>query len=290
MAATRRTGAMALLVALTLALSACTLPRLPWQDGPDLGSGDVIAVTRTSAGIFGYFGSSRTEVAQETIRQTYRLPNGTEIFSLTEEITPGDRGRIEDAAADYLDWERTLSERQRTPCTDVPATGIEISGSVTHESSVQDCGEETPLRLLVQSVRTAQTELPGRLARPTGDWTVEIRPWAEDGPDETAPVERYRLSAAQHEIGMGITAQNAPSGWGEVLEPDTGEGSPLGWDGTGTVLIGINDFLLAQRHMSCRDPIGEIRVIHEGAPSTTWTYCLIPGEQSEALTELMRGL
>src|SRR5699024_7952704 len=109
MAATRRTGTTLLLVALTLALGACTPPRLPWQDGPELAADDVIAVTHTAAGIYGYFGSSRTEVARETVTQTYQLPDGTEIFSLTEEITEEGRERIEDAAADYLDWERTLS-------------------------------------------------------------------------------------------------------------------------------------------------------------------------------------
>lgn len=290
MAGTRRTGAAALLAALTLALGACTLPGLPGQDGSELDGQDVITLTRPSAGMFGFFGTSSTEVGGATVRQTFQLPNGAEIFSVTEEISDGDRGRIEEAAAEYLDWERTLSDAERHPCTDMPSTGIEISGSITHEASVQDCQNETPLRLLEHSVRDAQSELPGQLARPTGDWTVEIRPWAGDGPDESVPVERYRLSAAQHEIGMGITAQNPPSGWGEDLEADTGEGSPLGWDTTGTVLVGINDFLLGQGRLGCGDPSGEIRVIHEGTPSTTWAYRLCPGQRSAALAELLRGL
>lgn len=290
MARTRRLRATALLAALTLALGACTLPRSPGQDGPDLAGDDVLTLTHTAAGMFGYFGASYTEVGADTITQTFVLPDQTEIFSVTEEISAGDRAHIEDSAEEYLDWERTLSEKERTPCTDVPSTGVEISGSITHESSVQDCMDESPLQVLEGSVRSAQSELPGQLARPTADWTIEIRPWGEDGPDESAPVERYRLTAAQHEIGMGITAQNAPSGWGEGLEPDTGDGAPLGWGTTGTVLIELNAFLLGQDQLGCGDQTGEIRVIQEGMPATTWTYRLCPGQQSEVLADVLRGL
>lgn len=290
MTRTRRTGAAALLAALTLALSACTIPRLPGQDGPDLAGDDVLTLTHTAAGMFGFFGTSSTEVGADTVTQSFVLPNETVIFSVTEEITAEDRERIEESAEEYLDWERTLSDEERTPCTDIPSTGVEISGSITHESSVQDCTGESPLRALERSVRSAQSALPGQLARPTADWTVEIRPWGEDGPDESAPVERYRLSAAQHEIGMGITAQNTPPGWGETLEPDTGDGAPLGWDTTGTLLIELNDFLLGQDQLGCGDQTGEIRVTHEGTPAMTWTYRLCPGQQSEALADALRAL
>lgn len=290
MARTRRLGATALLAALTLALGACTLPRLPGQDGPDLAGDDVITLSQDSAGVFGYFGSSSTEVTADTVTERFVLPNDVEIFAVAEEITPEHRATVEGDAEAYLTWERTLSDEDLPVCTDIPPLTVEISGSTTHESTVQDCMQESPLRVLDRSVRSAQSELPGQLARPTGDWTIEIRPWGEDGPDESAPVERYQLSAAEHEIGMGITAQNAPAGWGEGLEPDTGEGSPLGWDATGTVLTGINDFLLGQRQLGCGDQTGEIRVIHEGSPSTTWAYSLCPGQQSEVLAEILRGL
>lgn len=246
MARTRRLGATALLAALTLALGACTLPRLPGRDGSDLAGDDVITLSQDSAGVFGYFGSSSTEVTADTVTERFVLPNDVEIFAVAEEITPEHRATVEEDAEAYLAWERTLSDEDLPVCADIPPLTVDISGSTTHESTVQDCMQESPLRVLDRSVRSAQSELPGQLARPTGDWTIEIRPW--------------------------------------------GEGSPLGWDATGTVLTGINDFLLGQRQLGCGDQTGEIRVIHEGSPSTTWAYSLCPGQQSEVLAEILRGL
>lgn len=290
----RRTAAGALLAALALTLGACSL--LPGRGAPDLAASDLITLRVTSAGMFGYFGGATTEVDTNSISMRYRLPNDAVIFEHTEELADGDRERIEEAAEKYVGWEKTLSDRERIPCTDTPPTGVEISGSVTHDSSVQDCVDDTPLRDLRERVDDAEPELTEHLARPVDDWTIEIRPWAEDGPDEAAPVERYELSKAQHEIGMGISAENAPEGWGAGLAPgddDDGDGTrsaPLGWDATGTVLTEINDYLLGQDQLGCGDQTGEIRVIKQGDPSLTWTYRLCPGQQSEVLAETLRGL
>lgn len=295
MTTARRTAALTLLGALTLtlALSSCSL--LPAGHGPELADDDVLTLGHSAAGMFGYFGYGSTTVAADTISTRYELPNGAEIYETTDELDPEVRDRIEVKAGEYVAWEGKLSEKQRTPCTDIPSTAVEISGSITHESSVQDCADDAPLRALEQSVRDAEPELFDQLARPADDWTVEIRPWTEDGPagggpDDSAPVERYQLRAAQHEIGMGITAENAPAGWGDDLPPDEGTGAPLGWDATGTVLRDLNAFLLNQRTLGCGDQTGEIRVIKQGKPSQTWTYRLCPGQRSEVLAQTLRGL
>ncbi|SLN03960.1 hypothetical protein FM103_16235 [Corynebacterium xerosis] len=209
----RRPGALALLGALTLALSSCSL--LPAGDGPDLADDDVITIGRSAAGMFGYFGEGSTTIAADTISQRYELPNGAVIYETTDELDPEARDLIEKRAGAYVVWEGKLSEKEHNPCTDIAATSVSISGSITHDSDVQDCGDGTPLRDLEDSVRDADPEPLGQLAHPVDDWTIEIRPWTEDGPtgggpDESAPVERYELSAARHEIGMGITGETPP--------------------------------------------------------------------------------
>ena len=287
---TGRAGMLALLGALTLVLGACSLPHLPGRSGPDLASQDVITLSRANAGIMGYFGEWTTEVAADTITMTYQLPNDAVISTVTEELSPAHREAIVQATEEYVAWEKTLSERERTPCTDIPSTTVTISGSLTHDSSVQDCEGETPLRTLTSVVRDAQSPRSREVARPTHDWTIEIRPWSGEGPDESADVERYHLSAAEPEEGMAIEAENAPAGWGAGLAEDEGDGAPLGWDATGTVLIVLNDFLQGQDQLGCGDPVGEIRAIQHDTPSQTWAYRLCPGQQSEALVDVLRGL
>lgn len=289
-----RAGMLALFGAFALILGACSLPQLPGRGGPDLTAQDVITLTRASAGMTGFFGVGTTEIAANTITMRYQLPNDVEISAVTQELSAEHRESIETAAQEYVAWERTLSEREHTPCTDIPSTGVTISGSFTHDSSVQDCDDDSPLRTLKGAVRDAQSPRSLEVARPVDEWTIEIRPWVGDGPDEDGTVERYELSAADHETGMGISAQNAPSGWGaglgEVAEGGGGDGAPLGWDGTGTILVALNDFLQGQDQLGCGDPSGEVRVIEHGTPSRTWAYRLCPGQQSEALVEVLRAL
>lgn len=293
MTTARRPGALALLGALTLALSSCSL--LPAGDGPELAADDVITIGSSAAGMFGYFGHGSTTVAADTISTRFELPNGAEIYETTDELDPAARDLIEERAGKYVAWEGKLSQKTQNPCTDLPSTGVEITGSITHESSVQDCADDSPLRALKQSVRDAEPELFGQLARPVDDWTIEIRPWTEDGPvgggpDDSAPVERYVLTAAQHEIGMGISAESTPAGWGADLAPDEGNGAPLGWDTTGLVLIDLNAYLLNQDKLGCVDQTGQIRVTKQGNPAQTWTHRLCPGQHSEVLAQTLRGL
>lgn len=286
----RPLGIAALLAALLLPLGACSPPSLPGLGGTDLAENDVITLTHPSAGMFGYYGDAFTTVEANAVTTSYVLPDGTEIFSLTDEIDSRERERIEDSAERYLAWEKDRSDDDRTVCTDIPSTTVEVSGSITHESVVLDCGDAHPLQDLEGAVGDARSSLAGRLARPAADWSVEIRSWAGGGPNESAPVERYRLLAAEHETGMGATAQHAPEGWGADLPEDTGDGAPLGWDTTGTVLLELNAFLIGQDQLGCEDPTGEIRVIREGTPSLTWTSRLCAGQQSEVLAEVLRGL
>lgn len=71
---------------------------------------------------------------------------------------------------------------------------MEISGSVTHDSSVQDCGEETPLSDLRQRVDDAEPELAEHLAHLLDDWASEIRVIKQGDPSQTWT---YRLCPGQ---------------------------------------------------------------------------------------------
>ena len=296
MTTARRPGALALLGALALALSSCSLcpPGTVLSSPPTTSSPS----GSSAAGMFGYFGHGSTTVAADTISTRFELPNGAEIYETTDELDPAARDLIEERAGKYVAWEGKLSQKTQNPCTDLPSTGVEITGSITHESSVQDCrrrhtsehAEAIRARCGARAVRAARTPCR-RLS-----WTIEIRPWTEDGPvgggpDDSAPVEDATCSPRPStRSGWGISAENTPAGWGADLAPDEGNGAPLGWDTTGLVLIDLNAYLLNQDKLGCGDQTGQIRVTKQGNPAQTWTHRLRPGQHSEVLAQTLRGL
>ncbi|GAA1312998.1 MAG: hypothetical protein ACTIOA_11425 [Brachybacterium tyrofermentans] len=298
MITTRAVRAIALLAGSTLMLGACAMPSLSGLGGgPDLAATDVITLTHPQTMPDGYYGETTIEIGEHTLTERYVLPDGTEIYSVEQELSAEDRDHLEQATETYLDWEPSVPADERIDCMDAGLQTVEVSGSITHASSMQDCDPESPLRELNVLVRDSQGERVEQLARPAADWTVEFRPWAGDGPDESAPVETYALDGDGFAEGTYITAGNVPDGWGGSLTEQEDPYATTGtarflapWSLIGPVLADLNTLLLEHDPSTCEDPSGEVRVRYEGTQERTWTSQLCPGEPSEALVEELRGL
>lgn len=295
MADTRRLGAAALLGALALALTACSPSGPP--DGPDLAAGDVITLGEPQVMPDGYYGVESIVITEDTVSGRFVLPDGSEIFSVERELAPEDRESLETAAEAYLEWEPGVSVEERTSCMDIGDTTVEVFGSLTHESSMQDCSQETPLRELTTLAEDTWSEGRGPLVRPFMDWSVEIRPWAGDGPDESATVESYLFRRGIFPDGLQVIAQNAPDGWGTSLTAEddyAGDERYLApWALSGPVLSDLNEMLLEPDAPGCDAPTGEIRVIRQlpyDDSEVIATRPLCPGQPSTDVAETLRGL
>lgn len=278
-----------------LALSACSLPGLP--GGPDLAASDVITLEAQQFMPNGYYGVESVVITQDTISGRYVLPDGTEVFAVEQELGPEERDAVETATQEYLEWEPGVSAQERTDCMDVGETTVEVLGSLTHESHMQDCAQESPLRELTSLARDLQGERVDSLLRPYLDWSVEIRPWDGDGPDGSAPVESYTLRADGFSKGTEIIPQHAPDGWGASLtawDVPTGPDRYLApWPVSGPVLWDLNEMLLEGDGLGCDAPTGEIRVLHvigSRDPELVATRPLCPEQPSAAAAASLREL
>lgn len=282
-----RAGAL-LLAGAMLALAGCEPPGTGGS-GPDLGEDDVVTLVEPHASLDGYFGSTVTEVGKDSMTTRFEMPDGTEIYAATEEMDPWRREEVVEAAQEYIGWRAGI--RDPAPCTDIGSTTVRITGAVEHESEMQDCAPDTPLRALRLTIDDSRGPDAEHRAHPYEDWTIEVRPWSGDGPDESAPVERYLLRRGEFRTLMYMSAENAPAGWGEDLVPGAEEGErALDEAATASVMKDLNGFLLGQDQMGCGDPSGEVRVIREGIPALQWTYRLCADEHSEVLVGTLRGM
>lgn len=266
---------LALLGVGALLLAGCVppLPFLP-RGGPDLRGDDTIEVHLSISGMFGYYGDRTDTIGADTFTTRVSLPEGLVIFEDTAPLAEAQRARIETAAEGYIAWEATLSEQEHVPCTDIPSVGIRVTGSIEHDSSVQDCHEDSPLRALTTSVTEAREALIGEIALPTDDWILDVAP-APGGPDPDAG-GAYELTLAESQQGM------------DLLGPD-GTARSLDWEGTAPVLRGINDVLLHEDEIGCADAAGELTMTRAGDPSLSWTVPICPGQPPEALVEALQG-
>lgn len=287
----RRCGARraALLAgAAALALSGCGIANTAFP--VSLADEDVITVVRSDAGIFGYYGGSTMEVAATTITTRYTLPDGTELYEVTDELEPLQRERVVDAAETYLEWERFAGDRGL--CTDLPSTTVTVSGSTTHESSYQECDLEvlTDLRRTIEDSRGSVTR---DLAHPAQEWTVEIQPLTAEGEPvaDTGSAERYAFQPGYYPDLVMVQAEGAPEGWGADLAPGPEEGQRvLEAPEVATALQGINGVLLDQDRIGCGDATAEVTLTRGGAPSALWEFPVCPGQSTEELVEALRGL
>lgn len=276
MTRTARLGTLAAAcAAVALMLSSCSL--LPGRGAPELERSDVITLGTANAGMFGFFGTSTTEVTSTSVSVRYELPDGSELYALDSELDPAARERLEEAAGQYVAWERSLDPGDRTPCTDISATDVMISGSIEHSSSVQDCREDTPLRTLTDLVDEVEPAELADLAHPHDTWSVEITPSSDETEDR---VERWVLLPAEHEVGM-------------LLEDPDGsrDGESLGWGPTGDVLRAMNAVLLADEdEAGCEEPLGEVALVEQRGSERQRTVPLCAGQPAEELAEVLRGL
>lgn len=294
----RRTLVVALLALLPLSLGACSA--LDLRGGPELTGSDVIVLTHPQRMPDGYFGEEIVMITEDTISSRYVLPDGSELYDVEQELAPADRERLVEATEEYLAWEPSVPEEDRIECIDAPVQTVEVYGSLTHTSSMQDCTPETPLRELNIVASDVEGELIGALARPFHDWTVEVRPWADGGPDESAPVESYTVTGDGIVGGMVMSSQNAPEGWADSFEAIENPYDPTAaprlivpWDVSGPVLSDLDRVLLTDTVPTCDEPAGEIRALrlHQyEEPTVAATRPLCPGEPAADLVERLRGV
>lgn len=305
---TSRRGRIAVLAgAAALALSGCALtPFAPGgggRAGAEIDADAAIVLRGGSFSIFGEYGSWRTVVDADSATYYFTLPDGTELVEIPAELSPEDRDWVERMAGEYLDWAETDPQGDDLPCMDALSMTVTISGSTTHESTMQLCGDTEPLDRLSDAVDDVQSPLVAEIVRPWDEATYEIVPWSADGsgPDPSAPIERYHLARADHgDGGMPARAENAPPGWGQGRTPVTGvywadgsssDGVNLGWDGTASVLKASSRMMIGHEQLGCGDPTAQIRVIKEGYPAATlWTEAVCAGQPTEDVVAALRGL
>ena len=267
--------------ALLAALCGCG-PLLPLLPGPDLDAADTVTILEPALDVGGLHGLAETEFGATTVVARYRTPSGDLVYEVSRLLSGSDRERLEQAVEDYLVWERTLSARDRTPCTDLPSVTVTVEGSLDHESSVQDCEDGTPLEALVRVSDDLQDDLRDDLATPAATWTVGL----------FSSEEEYELAPGWGSDGMLLTAHGAPAGWGEGLPPGGGGDGEveLGEQQTLAVLRALNTLQREGDQIECVTADGQLEVVRESRPSGTWSYPVCDGRSSEALLELLRGL
>lgn len=294
-----RTRSLAAAVASVLLLSGCgSLLPMSWPlGGGSIASTDVITLSRGSMYGFTPTGSSSVEIDGTTMVHRFALParpseDRVVIYELEHEVTAEDRDRIEELTAEYIDWERTVPEDERDPCTDIPGYTVQVTGSVTHKSSMQDCHGGTPLTALASAIHASAPEKVTYLANPNQAWSIEIAPLEHaDG----RPVETYTLAPVDNPAGgMEITAENPPEGWGQHWVDGTDPGPHvMDWDLTGEVLTELNLFFTSTDQIHCDHETRVQLTKHttgDHRPDLTWSYPLCEDQVSGDFVETMRGL
>lgn len=256
--------------------------------GTALAPSDVLTIESPSTSPDGSYGMERVEVTEDTITSSFTLKDGTQIYSIPRLLRGSERPQLELVAQDYVDW---IEAGGTSSCPHSGPTTVTISGSLTHESAAVGCEVGTPIWSLEELIRDVQDDSVSELARPDDGWTIEIVPWSGDGPDLSAPVERYTLRDSGHQDEMSLVAENVPAGWGTQLLPGTEPGEmTFRPGGTGEVLTALNRALLADQLGGCQDPRAEVTIVRSGSPGLIWTPRLCPDQDLTTVTELLRGL
>ena len=299
MITTRAVRAIALLAGSTLMLGACAMPSLSrLGGGPDLAATDVITLTHPQTMPDGYYGETTIEIGEHTLTERYVLPDGTEIYSVEQELSAEDRDHLEQATETYLDWEPSVPADERIDCMDAGLQTVEVSGSITHASSMQDCDPGIPLaraqrpgpRLPGRESRTARSarrRLDGRVPPLGRGRSGRIRP----GRDLRAGRRRLRRGHVHHRRQRPGRLGRIPHRAGGPLRDHRHRTLP------GTLVAHRSRPGRSQhappraRPLDLRGPERARCAFATRAPrSGPGPLQLCPGEPSEALVEELRGL
>ena len=242
----------------------------------DLAPTDVITLLVPSTDPGGSYGDYRYEITEDSISSSFTLFDGTVIYAVSAGLSPLQRDYLELATENYVGTDPA----DRGPrCAHSGAITVEISGSISHRSEASSCIASSPMTALHRAVRELRGDAAKLLAEPSQKWTIEIRPWATDGPDDSAPVESYTLRGSGTSDGMTIQGESTPPGWGGTLAPGSGEQGPsLGQQGTGTVLTALNEVILGEDRAHCESPSAEVRIIQHDTPDLVWTTRQCPDQ------------
>lgn len=251
-----------------LLLAGCVpLPLRP-RPAPEVSEGDVIEIRRDMWSMSGEYGTRLDVVTEDSYTTRYEVPGGEVVHDVTVPLDAEHRSRIETATEDYVAWEAGLNEEERPFCTDTPAYGIRVTGTVEHSSSMIDCaGDENPLTVLLDAVGDARADVVGELADPFDRWTIEVRP-------EGAPPRTY-------------TTDHEPARPGVTLTGPTGS-STLAWSDAAAVLHAIND-VLTDPDAGCADPVGEIDLAQSEGTEFSRTVPICTDGAAAVLVETLQG-
>ena len=264
MITTRAVRAIALLAGSTLMLGACAMPSLSrLGGGPDLAATDVITLTHPQTMPDGYYGETTIEIGEHTLTERYVLPDGTEIYSVEQELSAEDRDHLEQATETYLDSEPSVPADERIDCMDAGLQTVEVSGSITHASSMQDCDPGIPLaraqrpgpRLPGRESRTARSarrRLDGRVPPLGRGRSGRIRP----GRDLRAGRRRLRRGHVHHRRQRPGRLGRIPHRAGGPLRDHRHRTLLAPWSLIGPVLADLNTLLLEHDPSTCEDPSG----------------------------------
>lgn len=249
---------------------------------------DVLTIQLPSTDPGGSYGDVRYEITEDSLSSSFTMFDGTTIYVATTALTTSQRDALERSAETYVDTDPA----ERGPkCPHSGRATVTISGSVVHRSEAYPCFSFSPMNALLDAVGAASSEVMGQLAEPYEMWSIEIRPWATDGPDESAPVERYTLDGFELSGNMAIEGENTPPGWGRTLLPVPAGDEPMIYEHTtATVLTALNDVILGEERAHCEEPSAEVRIILHDSPDLVRTTRLCPGQEPEVLVDALRGL
>lgn len=192
-------------------------------DGTDLAPTDVIRIVLPSTSPGGSYGEMTFEITEDTITSSFALRDDTVIYSVPKELTESEREYVGSPAESYME---ARPEDRGPQCPHGAPGTVIISGSISHQSEAYSCVTDSPMAALLGAARDVQHGDVAQLAHPYDSWTVEIRPWKQDGPDESSPAERYTLRESGRQDEMTIQAENTPSGWGKHLVRGPGTRRP----------------------------------------------------------------
>ncbi|MDO5662895.1 MAG: hypothetical protein Q4G40_09380 [Brachybacterium sp.] len=256
-------------------MSACTL--VPGLAGPgeEVGPQDVITLRYTHLGVvFQPDGSSTQVIGPDAVTVTRTSANDVVLYEYVLPLSADDRSAIEAEVNDYLQW-ITPDREELVHCTDSPSTGVGVSGSIEHSSSVQICGhEDAPPGSLVRVVNDVVARDAPPVAETRRHWSVVVEP---EDPDAEAQTFEMRHGSYR--------AEGVPEDWAAAHKPEDGWVIDDSGELDDRVLPPLNR-TLAELDIDCAAAEGTV-VITDESEEIDYEVPMCPGT---AVTELVSTL